>query len=147
MANCYLCNLKVLTYLHGNILKSVLTTCSQTWVSSTVQQKFWRSHIRNCQNNIFHWIVSRWFKNRCFNCYTQYFAYYFTVSAPLSVGGTTFSPKFSKEEDQKKKKDCLEEHNEFLPWIFARGTFTMFLVKTRLKNKIWLWELHFKGWS
>ena len=49
----------------------------------------------------------------------------FTVSVPCFYCGTTFSCKFWKREDQKKKNECLES----LPQIFAWRALSMFLVK------------------
>ena len=61
--------------------------------------------------------------------------------APFLLG-STFNPNFWKAGYQKKmstRRDLKSSCHGYLP-----GGLTIFLVKKRLKNKIWLWGLNFK---
>ena len=66
-----------------------------------------------------------------------------SISTPLCCG-TTFNPKFWKVGYQKKMstwRDLKSSCHGYLP-----GRLTIYLVKKRLKNKIWFWGLNFKCW-
>ena len=66
-----------------------------------------------------------------------------SISTPF-CWGTIFNPKFWKMGYQKKMstwRDLKSSCHGYLP-----GRLTIFLVKKRLKNKIWLWGLNFKCW-
>ena len=65
------------------------------------------------------------------------------ISAPF-CWGTTFNPKFWKVGYQKKmstRRDLKSSCHGYLA-----GRLTIFLVKKRLKNKIWFWGLNFRCW-
>ena len=65
-----------------------------------------------------------------------------TVSVPpLSDEGDNFQFQILKRgggRGGREKSEYLRGLKEFLPWIFALGGLIMFLVRKRLKNKIWL---------
>ena len=66
-----------------------------------------------------------------------------SISTPF-CWGATFNPKFWKVGYQKKMstwRDLKSSCHGYLP-----GRLTIYLVKKRLKNKIWFWGLNFKCW-